>query len=205
MRQLSALAESSPTQQLPQADRETLSLMREEEKLAHDVYVTLHESWDLLPLANIPWAESRHMEAVRLLLDRYGVADPVSDMTVGVFQDQELQELYNRLIAQGRQSIDEAIKVGAFIEERNIADLRRRLAETENEDLRSVYANLLRGSRNHLRAFARQLGRHDTAYEAKHLSQEEFDRIAASDHERGWMMGSANPSSSASSMPDDRP
>ena len=120
-----------------------------------------------------------------MLLDRYGIEDPVTDTTVGVFQSEELQKLYDQLVAQGEQSIEEAIKVGAHIEELDIADLRRLIEETDSADIRLVYENLLRGSRNHLRAFARQLGRYNTSYEAKHITQEDFDQIAASEHERG--------------------
>ena len=187
MGQLVAQLQSVPKGRLSQADREGLLLMREEEKLAHDVYITLHETWGLPPFANISRAESMHMEAVRMILDRYGIDDPVTDTTVGVFQESRLQQLYDDLIARGQESVEEAIKVGALIEELDIVDLRRLVEQTENEDLRLIYGNLLRGSRNHLRAFARQLARYDDTYEAVHLSQEEFDRIAAGGHERGWI------------------
>jgi hypothetical protein len=106
-------------------------------------------------------------------------------MTVGVFRGKEMQKLYDELVAQGEESIEGAVKVGALIEELDIADLRQLIAETDNDDVTIICQNLLKGSRNHLRAFARQLKRFNTPYEAKHLSQEEFDRIAASDHERG--------------------
>jgi hypothetical protein len=185
VQQLEGVIESKPKGKLSQADREGLIRMREEEKLAHDTYATLHKTWNLPPFANIPRAESWHMEAVKMLLDRYLIEDPISDMTVGAFQNRELQELYNQLVAQGEQSVEEAVKVGAFIEELDIADLQRLMAEAQAEDVRLVYDNLLRASRNHLRAFARQLDRYNTTYEAKHLSQDEFARIAASDHEHG--------------------
>ena len=162
--------------------------MREEEKLAHDVYVTLGKKWSLRPLANIPQAESRHMELMKLLLDRYEIADPAVDPTVGKFASSAMQELYDQLVAQGEVSIEEAIKVGALIEELDIADLRRLLEASDNDDIRVVYQNLLKGSRNHLRAFARQLDRYDATYTAVHLSQAEFDGIAGSAHERGGMI-----------------
>ncbi|MCA9241411.1 MAG: DUF2202 domain-containing protein [Planctomycetales bacterium] len=189
--QLSTLLESKPKGELSQADREGLQLMREEEKLANDVYVTLGKRWDLRPFQNIPRAESQHMEAVKMLLDRYQIEDPITDMTVGVFQNKDIQKLYNDLVSQGERSVEDAIKVGALIEELDIADLQRLIQDAKSDDLRTVYDVLVRGSRNHLRAFARQLQRFNTSYEAKHLSQEEFDRIAAGDHERGMPL--ANP------------
>ena len=190
--QLGAIIESLPKGELSQRERENLLFMREEEKLAHDVYVTLGKTWGLPPLANIPQAESRHMEFVKTLLDRYSLADPLPDQVVGKFPSQQMQALYDQLVAQGEESVEAAIKVGALIEERNIADLSRVLEEADHDDLKVVYQNLLKGSRNHLRTFARQLSRYNTTYEAKHLSQEEFDRFASSAHERGVVISDPN-------------
>jgi hypothetical protein len=186
--QLGEIIDSLPQSDLSEKERQGLLLMREEEKLAHDVYVTLGKKWELRPLANIPQAESRHMDFVKILLDRYEVADPIDDLTVGKFASQPMQQLYDQLVTQGEKSVEEAIKVGALIEELDIADLRRLIDEADNSDIKVVYQNLLKGSRNHLRAFARQLGRYSTTYSTKHLSQNEFDRIASSDHERGVMI-----------------
>ena len=177
---------------MSEKERKGLLLMREEEKLAHDVYVTLGKKWELRPLANIPQAESRHMDFIKMLLDRYDLADPIANLTVGKFPSQPMQQLYDQLVAQGEKSVEEAIKVGALIEELDIADLRRLLDEADNSDIKVVYQNLLKGSRNHLRAFAWQLSRYNTSYATEHLSQVEFDRIARSDHERGVMISDPN-------------
>ncbi len=190
--QMKGLLDATPKGQLTEEQQQGLLLMREEEKLAHDVYVTLQQRWPLPPLANIPQAEARHQEFVKLLLDRYGLEDPVSQMKVGQFAAPAMQELYEKLIARGQQSVEEAIRVGALIEELDIADLQRLMDQTDNPDLLLVYENLERGSRNHLRAFARQLNRYGVTYQAEHLSQAEFDRIAASPHERGGLGRNAN-------------
>ena len=47
--------------------------MREEEKLARDVYVALGDRWGLRVFENIARAEQRHMDAVVAQLDREGV------------------------------------------------------------------------------------------------------------------------------------
>ncbi len=99
----------------------------------------------------------------------HGSAARVTDRTPGVFQNQELQDLDNKLVAQGEESVEGAIQSGALLEELDIADLQKLLEGTESEDLRLVYENLQSGSRNHLRAFARQLQRHNATYEARHL------------------------------------
>lgn len=167
---------------LSQEELDSLVLMREEEKLAHDVYLTLHKSWQLPPFAHIPQAESRHMEAVGILLQKYGIEDPVTDASVGVFKNEKLQSLYEELVERGEQSVAEAIRVGLFIEELDIADLQKLFKLTEHQDLQNVYSMLVRGSQNHLRAFARQLERRSLTYEPEHLSQEEFDRIIAGEN-----------------------
>jgi len=116
--------------------------MREEEKLAHDVYVTLYEQWGLPIFQNISQSEQAHTEAVKALLERYGVADPATG-TIGTFSNPELQSLYTDLIARGSQSLVEALKVGVAIEELDILDLQERLVQTDNADIQQVFNNLL--------------------------------------------------------------
>ena len=130
--------------------------MREEEKLARDVYNAFYDRYGLRVFSNIAASEQAHMNAVLTLLNRYGLADPAAT-TPGVFNNADLQALYDDLIAQGNQSLTEALRAGVLIEETDIADLQDGLALTTHADLRAVYANLLRASQNHLRAFSRQL------------------------------------------------
>lgn len=154
--------------------------MREEEKLARDVYIALEEAWDMQIFTNIAQSEQRHMDAILTLIDCYGLVDPVVDDTPGAFTDASLAALYTTLVAAGSESPLEALKVGALIEELDIVDLRAALAGTDNVDVTRVFENLLCGSENHLRSFAAQLAAVDAAYTAQYLSQEEFDAIAAS-------------------------
>lgn len=170
------------------SDDEVASVLfvREEEKLARDVYQTLAESWDLRVFTNIAQSEQRHMDAVLTLIDRYGLLDPADGKSVGVFTDASLQELYDELIARGERSLEEALRVGAFIEEWDIADIEVRIDATDEEDVRQVYESLLAGSRNHLRAFDKQITRNGFApYETEVLTQARYDEIADSPMERG--------------------
>jgi hypothetical protein len=163
-----------------------LIFMREEEKLAHDVYVTLYAQWGLPVFQNIANSESTHMAAIKVLLDRYGIADPASGNTVGEFTNPELQKLYDGLVAQGSKSLADALKVGAAIEEIDIRDLQTRLAQTSNVDIQLVYKNLMRGSENHLRAFTTTLQRQTgETYIPQYLDAAIYNSISTSSNQRG--------------------
>jgi hypothetical protein len=159
--------------------------MREEEKLARDVYNRLGELWGVRVFSNIAGSEQAHMETMLVLIDRYNLSDPVVDDTPGVFSDPALQSLYDDLVETGSASLGDAFRVGALIEELDIADLEERLSMTDNDDIAIVYQNLLRGSRNHLRSFYRQLERSGVDYEPTYLSADEVSRIINSPRETG--------------------
>jgi len=129
--------------------------VREEEKLARDVYLTLYEMWGLQVFANIAESEQRHMDAMLRIIEAYGLEDPVQD-EIGVFTNPEIQELYNQLVEWGSQSLVDAILVGAYIEELDILDLQEKISITDNPDIVQTYENLMSGSVNHLKAFAAQ-------------------------------------------------
>jgi uncharacterized membrane protein YgcG len=135
--------------------------------------------------SNIASSESTHMDAVKTLIDRYGLEDPVGGREIGEFANEELQALYNQLVAQGSQSLVDALRVGAAIEEIDILDLQEYIAQTDKPDIQMVYENLERGSRNHLRAFVSALERQGVSYEPSYLSPEQFEEIVNSDIERG--------------------
>lgn len=159
--------------------------MREEEQLAHDVYVALGQQWDVRSFTNIAASETTHLDAVAALLDRYGIADPSDDRPAGTFADPRLQALYDELMVTGRASLVDALQVGARIEEIDIVDLQAREAVTNHADILAVYANLEKGSRNHLRAFASQLTARGVTYMPTSLSPAAYDAIVAGATERG--------------------
>lgn len=170
---------------LTEEEAEGLIQMREEEKLARDVYLTLYDLWGLPVFENIAASEATHTEAVLGLIEAYGLDDPVADDTVGAFTDPVPAALYDDLIARGSVSPLDALTVGALIEDLDISDLRTLLEQTDNPDIERVYGNLLRGSENHLRAFGRQLEAQGATYEAAYLDQEDVDGILASGGGRG--------------------
>lgn len=169
---------------LTSADEADVLFLREEEKLARDVYLTLAARWQLPIFANIARSEQSHMELVLLLLDTYGLADPVVDDTLGAFTDASLGALYIDLTASGEISLVDALTVGATIEDMDLADLQELVSDTDNAHIALVAHNLAKGSRNHLRAFVRALTAQGATYTPQYLDQETFDSILESEMEQ---------------------
>ena len=143
--------------ELSEEERDGLIHMRIEEKLARDVYITMGGLWNHKVFLNIQLSEQKHMDAVKRLLDKYNVPDPLTTDSIGVFPDPQFQLLYNQLIQQGNQSLQEALLAGKAIEELDIADLEYQLSFVDNSDIIRVYENLKAASENHLAAFVKCL------------------------------------------------
>ena len=170
---------------LTDAEASGLLYMREEEKLARDVYLTLFEQWGFQSFANIARSEQTHTDAVQRLLERYDLPDPADAQGVGEFTNPDLQALYDQLVAQGSQSLPAALEVAAAIEEIDILDLHEYIGQTDKEDILQVYHSLLSGSENHLRAFVSALERQAGAYQPQYLDQEAYDAIINASSSRG--------------------
>lgn len=165
-----------PPEALNEAEEAALLFMREEEKLARDVYLTLYDTWGLPVFANIARSEQSHMDAVANLLDIYGLQDPAAGSEIGEFTNEVLQDLYDTLVAQGQVSMAEALLVGGAIEEIDIRDLDGQRMDIDNADITQVFENLRRGSVNHLNAFVSQYERTTgSSYTPQYLSQDAFD------------------------------
>jgi hypothetical protein len=162
---------------------QSLIFMREEEKLARDVYLQLYQSWEKPIFENIAASEQKHMDAVLRLLDMYSIADPVGDNGIGQFSDSSLQKLHDELVASGSQSLVNALEVGALIEEVDINDLNLAIDSIDVADILLVYENLNKGSRNHLRAFYRNLQAMGEDYEPQILDEQYFEEIVNSAQE----------------------
>ena len=175
-----------PLESLSTAESASLTYMREEEKLAHDVYARLNTLWgSQTPVfGNIAQSEATHTEAVRLLLVRYSLPDPAANLSEGLFVAPVLQQLYYDLTAQGSTSLINALRVGAAIEEIDILDLENALPTIDNQDIRQVYANLLKGSRNHLRAFVQALAQQGVTYTPAYLTTDAYAAIVTTAIER---------------------
>lgn len=180
--QLEAEVEALNPGQLSTVEVDGLLFMREEEKLARDVYQVLGASSTQPIFGNIARSEETHMEAVRVLLDQYEIKDPA--LAAGKFMNRDLQALYDRLIGQGSVNQIEALKVGAAIEEIDLIDLEIRIAQTDEAAIKLVYENLEKGSRNHLRSFVSSLDRLGVTYAPIALTQAAYDAVVSSAMER---------------------
>ena len=172
------------TPALSETELNALIKMKEEEKLARDVYTFLYQKWESPVFFHISKAEDRHMNAVILLLKYYDSPDTLVADT-GVFADPEVQTLYDELTAKGSISAEEAYMTGALIEEMDIKDLQECLDAVTNENIIRVFENLLKGSRNHLRAFNRKIVNLGLVYTTVYISQEVYDEIVNTPMEYG--------------------
>lgn len=161
-----------------------LKQMYEEEKLASDVYKNLYDKWQIQAFSNIYSTELRHQQAVKELLDTYGIAVD-ERLPIGEFKDENLQKVYDDLMATGMQSEQAALMVGAYVEELDIEDLNRLLTFDNPDDVRHTYEWLNMGSRNHLRAFVHNMNNRGIDYVPQLLDEQEYLVIINSEHERG--------------------
>ncbi|MEH6610202.1 MAG: DUF2202 domain-containing protein [Halioglobus sp.] len=181
---------------------EHLVYMREEEKLARDVYITLGTKFPSLKIfGKIDDAEQRHTCAVCDMLEKYGVADPNTNDNVGMYTGENygphFTRKYEELVERGSVSELDALYVGAYMEELDMIDIKYCPEEiiewvdgidedtdcgqiyTENPKIERLYGSLLEGSENHLRAFVRNIERRQGqgSYEAQVLPQQLADNI----------------------------
>jgi len=174
------------TTALTDAEIDSLIFMREEEKLAQDVYLAMYDLWGQAIFQNIAGSEETHTNAVKQLLDTYNLPDPADTSPPGVFENSQLQNLYDELIALGFQSLGDALKVGAAIEEIDILDLEENLKIVETDAIRRVYENLLKGSENHLRAFTSSLLRTTgEVYQPQYMDADAYSAIIDAENTQG--------------------
>lgn len=178
---LSALVE---TPVLTESEITFLVKMKDEERLARDVYSALYQKWNSPVFSKISAAENNHLNAILRLLQYYGLSDTIIG-DAGIFSNPEVQTLYDNLVAKGSESIEESYTAGALVEEMDIKDLNSALAETSNANLILVYQNLERGSRNHLRSFFKQLTALGIVYTPAYITQTAYDQIVTSPMEKG--------------------
>lgn len=174
-----------PLSELNEEEKQWLIQMREEEKLARDVYLALGKKRGVKTFTNIANSEQTHTDAIKDLLDRYEIEDPMTQDNEGVFESQALQDLYTTLVQKWGNSLIDALIVGATVEDLDIKDLQELAMKTDNDDILLTYANLEKGSRNHLRAYIKQIEKNWWTYTPQYISQEEYTTIITSSQENG--------------------
>lgn len=162
-------------------ERQTLLFTREEEKLAHDVYIYAFEKYGLNIFQNIANSENSHVLSVVRVMETFQIQDPLSGSSIpGEFTDPVLKNLYSELINRVDVSLNESILVGLFIEDLDIYDLENAIAETDKENISTLYSNLECGSKNHMKAFYDQATSSGITYTPEFISQSEYNSIVNS-------------------------
>ena len=184
-----------------------LVFMREEEKLARDVYLTLA---DMYPTSSVfqniaETSEQVHTDTVKEKLDQYGVADPnpaTNNLpgSIGIFTGADygayFTEKFNILVNWGANSELDALYAGAFIEELDMHDIvlcpkaivdadngvgdeECGLHYTDEKPIINTYESLVAGSESHLRSYVGQIEAIIGAgnYVAQYLPQDTVDAI----------------------------
>lgn len=178
-------ASDSSQADLTDEEKEDLAFLREEEKLARDVYLTLYGKWpSLMPLSNIAQSEQSHMDEVKKILDAYNLPDSMQSNDIGSFSNPDLLKLYNDLVTQGSASEVDALIVGATVEDLDINDIDHMITRTSKQDILTMYEMLNCGSRNHLRSFTSNITNRGGSYSPQYISQARYDAILGSAHEQ---------------------
>lgn len=165
---------------LSSSEKEGMAFIREEEKAARDLYLSFYDGNNISTFRDVARSEQNHMDQVKVLLDKYGLKDPVMNER-GAFANQTLQELYEELLARGKASPKDALQSAAFFEEISIIDLEGQIAATDKEDIKIVYKGLLAGSQKHLRSYVSALEEHGVQYSPQRIGLEEYQRIMRPD------------------------
>lgn len=176
---------------LGETARAALRFQLDEERMAGELYLALGEMHAARPFTNIPRAEARHRELLQNLAARAGLPIPAATVA-GRYETAAIQARYDALLARGRGSPLEALKVGALVEEQDIADLRALAITTDQAELKAAIAALERGSQHHLNAFVRNLEARGVSYAPQVLDAEVYAALIADNCERagcGWNRG----------------
>ena len=167
---------------LSKQEIEDLQFLKEEEKLARDVYLFAFDLYGQNIFKNISNSEQSHMNSVKVILEKYDVED-LSLSERGKFTNQILQNLYDDLTSLASKSLEGALIAGATIEDLDINDLENFILDTNYDDINAMYALLICGSRNHLRAYINKLDFLGEDYTPQFISEDEFLAIVNSSKE----------------------
>jgi len=141
------------------AIQNSLAYMYDEERLAKEVYLAIYQRQPVQQLTKIASkAEGKHIDAVKELAQRYGVATPYQQ--AGRYRSSHIQSLYNELYAKGIRSQKDALEVGCMVEVIDVDDLNKYIREAQQanaQDVVQTYDFLLKGSYNHYWAFDKGL------------------------------------------------
>lgn len=131
----------------------SLLYMREEEKMARDLYKEWYRTWKITPFKSIANSEQKHMDSIKVLITQFSLKDPVKSEE-GKFTNATIQKLFNELKSKGDESVLSALKSAIIVEETDIHDLNSGISNTSDVNIKRVYNNLRQGSVNHKSTFS---------------------------------------------------
>lgn len=168
---------------LSKQEIENLQFLKEEEKLARDVYLFSYDLYNQKIFKNIANSEQSHMNSVSVIIEKHNIMDMSFDER-GKFSNHELQQLYDDLVDMSKISLENALIVGATIEDLDINDINNFIINANHQDVILMYEKLNCGSRNHLRAYTNNLTNYGLDYEPQFISTDEYNTIIISTNEK---------------------
>ncbi len=163
-----------PMSDLTDSQKYTIAFMWNEEKLAKDIYLELNLIYPTQQLENIATkSETVHQALVEDLVERYDLnitnlvdykenysEEELRSFASGEFGIQEIQDLYDTLYEEGKQSQQAALEVGCKVEVTDVEDLLNEIKvaeEVDAQDLIAIWDILLSGSYSHYWSFDKGL------------------------------------------------
>lgn len=168
----------TPPAHLTQAEQDELSYMAEKVKMGHDVNDQFFHQYQIPLFENVRNSEQDHGDMVREELQLHGLPDPTAGKGRGEFDNVDVANTYAEMVGDGSDSLGNALRASAKVEETDIHDLDDALKDTSNPHLTQMYGNLRRSSENHLRTFSESLdGIGEGPYTPSVLSSDEYNAI----------------------------
>lgn len=136
-------------QDLSEKEKERLLYQYSEEMLARDIYNYFYSIYNIETFKNIANSENQHMNAVKTIIERYNLEIPTNYW--------DLQDEFEILKTEWKKWLKQALEVWVKIEILDIEDIIKTMKETDNNDIKLVFANIGWASYNHLKWFLNSL------------------------------------------------
>ena len=166
-----------PKEDLNNTEKEMLINARKNEKLAYDYNYTMFSKWGMPVFNHMATKLLANNDALKKMLNKYGLTDPINDMQIGKYSDNELQSKYDSAVAKGNESLKNAYIEAANIEEQMIKFYRDASDKVDNQDLKLLFDNLRVRAEHSFAAFVRNLYRFGYEYQPHYITQAEFNQI----------------------------
>lgn len=158
--------------------------VRDRQRLARDLYDYFARKYVDSTFRIARDTRGQHLALLARVLRQRDALPAVPAFPAGEFDDPALQAEFDRLRELGDESLLGAARVGALLEERDIAFVRARAAETSAADVTAAYARLERTGRRHLWTFVTRLRTQGEDYQPEHMKGTDFQALVESRNPR---------------------